>query len=133
MPCETLVSTPSRCCYTILAGLLLSACSASIDPRVVSLWRHHEQAVERAILGSQKNDVFDSACLFYHELTGIEIDANIFTLGSLPGPEARADLELIRAWYRANQHRLYWDEADRTVKVRSLIETQADTVKANGG
>jgi hypothetical protein len=99
---------------------------------VESLWKHHELAVQRAIEGDQKGDEFGDACLFFEVVASISVRANIFTLGHAPRPETRADLELVRAWYEANRHRLYWDERSRTVKLRGSVESQKDLAPANG-
>jgi hypothetical protein len=113
-------------------GLLLAACSSVIDARVDSLWKHHEQAVQRAIEANQKGDEFGDARLFFEVVAGITVRANIFTLGHAPVPETRADLELVRAWYKTNRRRLYWDEKSRTVKLRGSVESQKDLAPANG-
>lgn len=88
------------------------------DRRVVEIWNRNEQAVEKAIGGYQKDDEFLDACTFFERVTGIEIHVNMFTLGVLPEPEAKDDLKKIRAWFAANRDRLYWDEMDRSVRVK---------------
>lgn len=101
-----------------LLGCSTSTTSSAANRRALEVWKKHETAVEHAVKGKQRNDEFGEACLFFEQLTGISIHANIFTLGYAPEPEAKNDLKLIRAWYRENRERLYWDETAGTVKVR---------------
>jgi hypothetical protein len=96
----------------------LGARNDSLDPKAVAVWHKHERVFQRALNGYQKNDEFDQACLFFEQTTGLTMHVNNFTLGTLPTPETKQDLVRIRAWYKANKNRLYWDESTRTVKVR---------------
>ena len=106
-----------------LTACSLLGCGTSItdtaNRRALEVWKKHEAVVERAIKGEQKDDEFGEACLFFEQVTGISIHVNIFTLGYIPEAEAANDLKLIKAWYRENHARLYWDEATKTVKVKS--------------
>lgn len=103
----------------------LSGCGTSLrsevssDSRALEIWRHHEAVVDRAIKGYQNEDEFIESCLFFLRLTGIDIDVNMSTVGFIPQAEAPKDLKRIRAWYKQNHSRLYWDEKTRTVQVRN--------------
>lgn len=92
---------------------------STANQHALDAWKKHEEVVERAIKGEQRDDEFGDACLFFEQVTGISIHVNIFTLGYAPEAEAVNDLKLIKAWYRENHARLYWDEATKTVKVKS--------------
>jgi hypothetical protein len=91
----------------------------TIDQKAYRVWKMNEEIFERALQGQQENEDFSRACDFFQNLTGIKIHLNFFTLGILPTPETRQDLEKIRSWYRKNKYRLYWDEATNSVKLRS--------------
>ncbi len=96
--------------------------SSTADRLAAEIWKKHEAAVERALKGQQKDDEFVDACLFFEQLTGVSIHVNMFTFGFIPEREAPQDLKLIRAWYKKNHSRLYWDEATETVRVRPKAE-----------
>lgn len=84
------------------------------------IWRKQEQVVVRALRGHQQDDEFERAVAFFADLTGIEIDVKIFTLGMLPGPNTKRDLQKVRTWYTTNKNRLYFDEKTLSVKVAPL-------------
>jgi hypothetical protein len=91
----------------------------AVDARAARIWHEQEVVFKKAALeGSLKNDEFDRACLFFEQITGLEMHANLSTLGALPTAETVHDLERIQAWYKINAYRLYWDEAARKVRVR---------------
>src|SRR6185503_8227407 len=110
----------------LVSGFAFFACTGSssrngerlIDRRASIVWENNESTFVRALQGHQKNDDFDRACTFFERLTGIHLHLNFYTFGVLPTPETDQDLRLIRAWYRENKYRLYWDEATKTVKLR---------------
>jgi len=109
---------------TIILGSGLAACDQPSPQEKAQrieaqeIWLRHEAAVVRALEGHQENDEFVKAVDFFADLTGIEIHVNIFTMGYLPEPEARNDLELIRAWYTKNKASLYYDADSDRVEVR---------------
>ena len=39
-------------------------------------------------------------------------------VGWLPNEHTAEDLQAVRAWYSENQHRLYWDEEAKSIKLR---------------
>jgi hypothetical protein len=82
------------------------------------IWMSHESAVELALDGQQRDDDFVEAVRFFSDVTGIEIDVEIFSLGYLPGPHAKEDLTKIQAWYEQNADRLYFDEDWLNVRVQ---------------
>lgn len=82
------------------------------------IWKKHEVDLRRAIEGQPRSDEVCEPCIFFEQVVGIQVHVNFFTLGYVPEPEAKDDLKRIEAWYRSNHHRLYWDEATGTVKVR---------------
>ena len=102
-----------------LAPLACASHSLEEDRRrqAQEIWRGHEAVVARAIEGEQDLDQFMESVDFLSNLTGIEIHVEIFTMGYLPTPETPEDLELIRAWFKANGDRLYYDSDTRTVRV----------------
>jgi len=81
------------------------------------IWQRNEAVVVQAIQGHQEDDEFERAVAFFTDVTGIEIDVNIYTLGMLPGPRAEKDLQRIRTWYAANKDRLFFDQDTLAVKV----------------
>lgn len=83
------------------------------------IWSHHEDVVARAIEGRQEGDQFIEAVLFFAELTGIEIEVNMSTMGLIPKPETGRDLERIREWYAEHRECLYYDDAAEAVRRRS--------------
>jgi hypothetical protein len=89
------------------------------DPRAIRAWHVHESNLASAVAGISVNDDFDEACLFFEQLTGISVHANLSTIGALPTEETRQDLEKIRRWYKENKHRLYWDASTNSVRLRS--------------
>jgi hypothetical protein len=89
-----------------------------LDPKAVAVWHKYERDFEKGVNGDQGNNEFDKACLFFEQTTGLTMHVNDSTIGTLPTPESRQDLVRIRAWYKNNKARLYWDESTRTVKVR---------------
>jgi hypothetical protein len=89
-----------------------------VDARAAAVWGNNEKIFEKALNGHWENDEFDRACVFFEDLTGIEIHVNYSTLGLLPTEETPQDLVRIRDWYKMNKNRLYWDEATGTVKLR---------------
>jgi hypothetical protein len=103
---------------------LLSVCgqarkpAEAVDPKAAAIWRKYEVAFRRGLNGHQGNNEFDEACLFFEQTTGLTMHVNDSTLGVFPTPETKQDLIRIRAWYKINQRRLYWDESARAVKVR---------------
>lgn len=110
-----------------IAAALLLGCyrldeneSSHLDPKATEIWHKHELVFAKALRGSQKDDDFERACLFFEQVTGLKIHANFFTLGVLPTPETERDFVKIKAWYQENKHRLYWDESTSTVKVRPV-------------
>lgn len=115
--CGRLLGTLSLAAYLLGCGTSTAASSAA-SRRALEVWKRHETALEHAIKGKQRNDEFGEACLFFEQVAGISVHVNIFTLGYATEPETKTDLKLIRAWYRENHERLYWDEATGTVKVR---------------
>jgi len=94
-----------------------SAQRAARRQQAQETWRRHEAVVVRALQGHQEDDELERALLFFADLTGIEIDANFFTLGVLPGPGSARDLEQLRVWYARNKERLYFDEDSLSVEV----------------
>jgi hypothetical protein len=48
----------------------------------------------------------------------MELHLGFFTFGILPTAEPRQDFARIRAWYKVNKGRLYWDPSTRSVGVR---------------
>lgn len=110
----------------VVTGLFLSGCrhsrepAASVDPKATAIWLKHEAVFQQALNGHQEDDEFDQACRFFEETTGIKLHLNFYTLGILPTPESEQDLARLRAWYRLNKPRLYWDELTGRVKVRPL-------------
>ena len=81
------------------------------------IWRRHEAVVVQALQGRQKDDEFERAVAFFADVTGIEIEVNIFTFGFLPEPGTAEDFERVREWYARNKDRLYFDEDSLSVKV----------------
>lgn len=115
-----------------LSILLLAACllgcgtaaassSNTADRRAREVWQQHEAVARLAVKGKRHDpEKFVEACLFFEQVTSISIHVNMFTFGFIPEREAPQDLKLIRAWYKKNHTRLYWDEVTKTVKVRAL-------------
>ena len=119
------IKTRRFCIVTslIIALALLCGCShprrsSSEDPRAVAVWHTHEVAFRNALRGYQKNDDFEHACVFFEGLTGIKMHVDLSVIGFLPTPESTNDLARLRAWYRTNRRRIYWDDATKMVRVR---------------
>jgi hypothetical protein len=108
----------------VVSAMLSTVCGSSREKtaasssKTVSIWRKYERDFERGVNGHQGNNEFDKACLFFEQTTGLTMHVNDSTIGTLPTPETRQDLVRIRAWYKVNKNRLYWDESTHTVKVR---------------
>jgi len=111
----------------ILGGIVLllaSECArqGETDPagalRAEAIWRHHEEAVERALSGVSKDEEFAEACLFFQRLTNIDLHGDGTFIGWIPTQQTKRDLIRLRAWHRANGKRIYWDPASKSVKVR---------------
>jgi hypothetical protein len=94
--------------------------SVSLPPgdRATAEWARHFEVVERAAAGSHANDEFSQACGFFEELTGIVVHGDGNTFGWFPTKQTASDIPLLRGWYAANKHRLYWDEPVQKVRVR---------------
>lgn len=90
---------------------------AARSQQALEIWQRHEAVVVQALQGHQEDDEFERAVAFFADVTGIEIDVNIYTLGMLPGPRAEKDLQRIRSWYAANKDRLFFDQDTLLVKV----------------
>lgn len=87
------------------------------NSKAVSIWLKYEKDFERGINGHQGNSEFDKACLFFEQTTGLTIHVNDSTIGTLPTPETKQDLVRLRAWYKLNKSRLYWDQSTSSVKL----------------
>lgn len=100
--------------------LLAGGCAGTpeVDPKAAAIWHKNEAIFRQALNGHQENDDFDHACAFFEQVTGMSLHLDFFTFGILPTPESEHDLMRLRAWYRRNKHRLYWDEQAQAVKVR---------------
>lgn len=86
--------------------------------QALQIWKEHENRLRDAIEGWPRSDEVCEPCAFFQQVAGIQVHVNFFTLGYVPGSEAKDDLKRIQAWYRKNHRRLYWNEATGTVKVR---------------
>lgn len=82
-------------------------------------WQRHITSLEAAVTGGVHDESFEEACQFFERVTGEPVRGNGSPFGWLPNEATRSDLDSLRAWYSANHSRLYWDEATKTVKVRS--------------
>jgi hypothetical protein len=91
------------------------------NSKAISIWRKYEKNFERGINGHQGNNEFDKACLFFEQTTGLTMHVNDSTIGTLPTPETKQDLARLRAWYKVNKNRLYWDQSTLSVKVHSKV------------
>jgi hypothetical protein len=91
------------------------------NSKAISIWRKYEKNFGRGINGHQGNNEFDKACLFFEQTTGLTMHVNDSTIGTLPTPETKQDLARLRAWYKVNKNRLYWDQSTLSVKVHSKV------------
>jgi hypothetical protein len=91
-----------------------------IDPKAAAEWDYNEKIFAKAVYENRQGDEFDRSCEFFSRLTGIKLHINYSTVGRLPTTETPRDLESIKAWYRVNKGRLYWDEATYMVKVHPV-------------
>jgi hypothetical protein len=121
-------------CLGVL-GFLLSGCQADptkgvasarstaplrVDVKAQLLWQENLASVEKATNGADVyGDSFERACLFFYEVSGITVPGNGSYAGWAPSKDTGTALPTLRAWYRENHARLYWDEASGSVKVRS--------------
>jgi hypothetical protein len=87
------------------------------NSKAASIWHKYEKDFERGIKGRQGNNEFDKACLFFEQTTGLVMHVNYSTIGTLPTPETEQDLVRLRAWYKVNKNRLYWDLSTSSVKL----------------
>jgi hypothetical protein len=91
---------------------------------VTAVWQGHEEAFQEAMRGYQKNDNFEQACVFFERLTGLKMHVELSTIGFLTTPESANDLARLRAWYRINKHRLFWDESTQAVRIKPLVPSR---------
>jgi len=119
--------SPRRLPTSVLMVLLLVpfACR-SLGPEELEnretaeeIWRHHEEVVALAIEGKQEGDQFIEAVLFFAELTGVEIEVNMSTMGFIPKTETIRDLERVREWYAEHRECLYYDAVRESVRLRN--------------
>jgi hypothetical protein len=104
--------------------LSFSSCSSAEkdDHRVESEWRRHEQVLIDLHDGKDIRAAdFNEACLFFSELTDIEIPSNhdLF-IDCYPTEDSPKALEPLRNWYSRNRHRLYWDDKTKSVKIKKF-------------
>jgi hypothetical protein len=92
------------------------------DPHVkaIEVWQHNERIVVLALAGITVNDQFEEACLFFKDVTGIQIRGDATYLGWLPNRHTKEDLRRIRAWYQENSGRLYWEKSHQKVRVGAI-------------
>ena len=91
---------------------------------VESVWHSHEMVIHKALEGGPIfEDRYMAACKFFENLTGITIRGEGTFVGWLPNEHTAADLQAVRDWYSANQHRLYWDEESKSVQVRGQADS----------
>jgi hypothetical protein len=105
--------------------LALAGCSEAerengkLDERAVEIWKEHENVWAEVVEGeSWDAQELLRAVEFFERITGLKLEIN---LSSYVGPIPLAgseDLRRIRAWYRRNKERLYFDPDSEIVKVR---------------
>ena len=92
-----------------------------LDATAHAIWHEHLRTIGEIVDGANVSpERFSDAVTFFEQLTGITVPFDHSLASDLyPTKETRSALEPLRSWYHANGHRLYWDEADRRVKVRA--------------
>jgi hypothetical protein len=114
--CRILLVLAVSVMLSTVCGVSRERPSAS-NSKAVSIWHKYEKDFERGIKGRQGNNEFDKACLFFEQTTGLVMHVNYSTIGTLPTPETEQDLVRLRAWYKVNKNRLYWDLSTSSVKL----------------
>ena len=98
---------------------VISESPRSTPDSVESIWHSNEAVIQTALEGGPIfEDRYMEACKFFEELTSIQIRGEGTFVGWLPNEHTKEDLQAVRDWYSANQHRLYWDEETKAIKVR---------------
>jgi len=81
-------------------------------------WNRNMEVLDRAISGGAiHGDEFEKACLFFDDLTPIQVRTNCGTLGCFATEETEEDAAKLKQWYAANRGRLRWSEQQHRVVV----------------
>lgn len=85
------------------------------------IWRDHERVISDVAMGKRVNlDEFEDAVRFFARLTKITVPSNHSTfIDTMPAKDTLAVLKPLRRWYAENQDRLYWDEEQHEVRLRT--------------
>jgi hypothetical protein len=81
-------------------------------------WRRHERILEESLKGPSDPDELLKSVIFFQRLTGLSVRGDTTTFGLSPNQYTATDLEALRRWYAANEYNLYWDEEEKSVKLR---------------
>lgn len=109
------------------AGILIAllfACGAKDlshlkgHERAVAEWEKHYSVLRWAVIGISSEGEMMDACRFFYDTAGVSVRGVGTPFGLMPNEETKEDLKRLRAWYKANKDRLYWDDQAGSVIVR---------------
>ena len=108
----------------VLMAWALTACPSrqlNSKERAQATWAKHE----RVLIALRDNqdfnwEEFEEACIFYLDLTGIEVPSDgSYVSAWTPIPESASVLPELREWYANNKERLYWDPENEKVLLKA--------------